>query len=82
MKINFYTKVDCPLCEKGKAVIQELANDFPLEIIEFDIYKDDALLELYQVMIPVVEMDGEVVSYGMIDKNVVRKRLLVKLGDS
>lgn len=82
MKINFYTKVDCPLCEKGKAVIEQLANEFPLEIIEFDIYKDDALLELYQVMIPVVEMDGEVVSYGMIDKNVVRKRLLAKLGDS
>lgn len=74
--INFYTKTNCPLCEKGKAVVQELAKEFPLEIHEFDIYEDDALLELYQVMIPVVEIDGEVVSFGMIDKNEVRKRLL------
>ncbi|MBM6618997.1 glutaredoxin family protein [Bacillus suaedaesalsae] len=82
VKINFYTKIDCPLCDKGKAVVQELANEFPVELIEWDIYKDDELLELYQVMIPVVEIDEEVISYGILDKNLIRKRLLEKTGVS
>ncbi|KAA0548802.1 glutaredoxin family protein [Bacillus sp. BGMRC 2118] len=86
MKLNFYTKTDCPLCEKGKALIYELLyelqNEFPIELVEFDIYQDDTLLELYQVMIPVVEIDEEVISYGILDKSLIRKRLLEKTGVS
>jgi glutaredoxin len=79
MKVTLYSKVDCGLCEKAKTVLQELQREFSFEIEEIDIYKDDRLLEKYQLMIPVVEMDGEEIEYGIIHKDVVRKRLLHKL---
>ncbi|MFD2214680.1 glutaredoxin family protein [Metabacillus endolithicus] len=75
-KITFYSKENCSLCEKGIAIIHELKNelDFHYEVV--DIYKDDVLLEKFQIMIPVVEIDNEVISYGVLDKNSIRNRLL------
>jgi glutaredoxin len=74
--INLYSKTNCPLCDKAKQVLQELQREFSFHINEIDIYQDDALLEKYQLMIPVVEIDGEEVDFGMIQKDVIRKRLL------
>ena len=75
MHIRLYTKTNCPLCEKAKAVLTELQADYSFTIEEIDIYQDDALLEKYQLMIPVIELDGEEIGYGMIEKEMVRKRL-------
>jgi glutaredoxin len=74
--INLYSKTNCPLCDKAKQVLQELQKEFTFQIREIDIYQDDALLEKYQLMIPVVEIDGEEVDFGIIQKDVIRKRLL------
>ncbi|MFC4183291.1 glutaredoxin family protein [Saccharococcus thermophilus] len=76
MKINLYSKTNCPLCDKAKQVLQELQNEFSFQINEIDIYQDDTLLEKYQLMIPVVEIDGEEVDFGLVQKDVIRKRLL------
>ncbi|BDG37419.1 glutaredoxin family protein [Saccharococcus caldoxylosilyticus] len=76
MKINLYSKTNCPLCDKAKQVLQELQNEFSFQINEIDIYHDDKLLEKYQLMIPVVEIDGEEIDFGMVQKDVIRKRLL------
>ncbi|MFE7060572.1 glutaredoxin family protein [Sutcliffiella sp. NPDC057660] len=78
MNLKFYTKVDCPLCEKAKVRLQELQSEMDFTIEEVDIYQDDALLEKYQIMIPVVELDGEMLGYGIINKEEIRKRLLEK----
>lgn len=75
MHIRLYTKTNCPLCDKAKAVLTELQADYRFTMEEIDIYEDDALLEKYQLMIPVVELDGEEIGYGMIEKETVRKRL-------
>jgi glutaredoxin len=79
MIVHLYSKVDCPLCEKAKRVLQELQKEWNFEVKEIDIYKDDALLEKYQLMIPVIEIGGEEVAYGLIHKDVIRKRLLEKM---
>jgi glutaredoxin len=78
MKITLYSKVDCGLCDKAKMILQELREEFGFELEEIDIYQDDRLLEQYQLMIPVVEIDGEEIEYGIIHKEVIRKRLLQK----
>lgn len=75
-KVIFYSKENCPLCEKGIEVLTEVQKEIPFQYEVVDIYKDDALLELYQVMIPVVKIDEKIVSYGILDKDVIRKRLL------
>lgn len=75
-----YTRQICPLCEKAKVVMEELQEEFAFSFKEQDIYKDDQLLEKYQLMIPVIEVDGIVVAYGQIKKDFIRKRLLEKMG--
>ncbi|CAG9620719.1 glutaredoxin family protein [Sutcliffiella rhizosphaerae] len=79
MNLTFYTKVDCPLCEKAKIKLMELQREWNFSIEENDIYKDDVLLEKYQLMIPVVEHEGEMLAYGQISKEEIRKRLLEKI---
>ncbi|KGP72878.1 glutaredoxin [Pontibacillus yanchengensis Y32] len=70
-----YGKKDCHLCEDAKAVLKELQGEFDFTIKELDIYEDDRLLERYQVMIPVVEIDGEEVDFGQISEHLIRNRL-------
>lgn len=75
IEVNFYTKIGCPLCDKGMAILLELKKEFPLDIKEIDIYQDDELLEKYQIMIPVVEIEGEEVDYGILVKDTIRDYL-------
>jgi glutaredoxin len=75
MKIVLYSKENCCLCDNAKAVLQELAQEYEFTLEEIDIYKDDELLEKYQIMIPVVEIEGEEVECGIIHKDVISKRL-------
>ena len=77
-----YSKENCSLCEKAKKILEEISAEIPLKINEVDIYQDDILLEKYQIMIPVVEINGEEVEYGIIHKDVIRKRLLEKIKNS
>ncbi|MGN7941098.1 glutaredoxin family protein [Virgibacillus sp. 6R] len=75
-KVIFYSKENCSLCEKGLALVEELQKEIPFDYEVVDIYKDDELLELYQIMIPVVKIDNEIASYGILEKDLIRKRLL------
>ncbi|MBU7595082.1 MULTISPECIES: glutaredoxin family protein [Bacillaceae] len=75
-EVIFYSKENCSLCDKGLAIILELQKEFDFEYKVVDIYQDDKLLEKFQIMIPVVEIAEEVVTYGILDKDSIRKRLL------
>lgn len=75
MKVVLYSKDECCLCDNAKAILQDLQKEFSFQVEEVDIYKDDTLLEKYQIMIPVVEIDGEEVQCGIIQKDMIRKRL-------
>ncbi|PMC34476.1 glutaredoxin [Bacillus sp. UMB0899] len=75
-KVVFYSKENCSLCDKGLAIIHELQEEFDFEYEIVDIYQDDELLEKFQIMIPVVEIEKEVATYGILDKDSIRKRLL------
>ncbi|WP_368657899.1 glutaredoxin family protein [Metabacillus halosaccharovorans] len=75
-KVIFYSKENCSLCDKGLAIIHELQEEFDFEYKVVDIYQNDELLEKFQIMIPVVEIEEEVVTYGILDKDSIRKRLL------
>ncbi len=80
LTVTFYSKENCCLCDEGLDIVEELQEEYPLTINVVDIYKDDALLEKYQIMIPVVEVDGEEVDFGILSKEKIRKRLLSLIG--
>lgn len=79
MKVTLYSKENCSLCDKGKKLLEELQDEIQFSIEEVDIYKDDMLLEKYQIMIPVAEVDGDMLGYGIFNKVDIRNRLLEKI---
>jgi hypothetical protein len=62
--VTLYSRDGCHLCDEARSAIlatrEERAERF--ELREVDIESDDALLAAYLERIPVVEVDGRVVS--------------------
>jgi glutaredoxin len=69
IKLTFFTKENCGLCNEAKEIIQSLRLEHKIEVTEIDIYSYDELLEKYQLMIPVIQINGETIAYGKIHKN-------------
>ncbi|AOH57058.1 glutaredoxin [Peribacillus muralis] len=70
MKTNefiLYSRQRCPLCDEAKAILEEVKRDSGISYKEIDIHSDDALLEKFAMMIPVIEWKEEIVQYGKVD---------------
>jgi len=71
-----YSRQGCHLCEEAMDAIVALSSaGFHFELREVDIESDEALLRSYLELIPVVEVDGEVVSELRLDEAALRARL-------
>ncbi len=54
---------------KQSYILEEIKKELGIQYEEIDIYNNrDELTELYGLMIPVVEWQGEIVQYGKVDK--------------
>jgi hypothetical protein len=61
--ITLYTRPGCHLCDEAREAILALREELPpYELSEVNIEQDDGLLARYLERIPVVAVDGEVVS--------------------
>lgn len=76
---NFYTREKCQLCKEAKEVLKILQSDYDFELIEKNIDDSDELTEKYGLMIPVIEMNKDIIQYGQIDYYTLSKRLQKKL---
>ena len=56
MRVTFYTKAGCPLCDEAEALLEEAADQVPLEVEKIDIYRDDALFQRYRYRVPVIRI--------------------------
>jgi glutaredoxin len=74
-KVLFYTRNQCGLCQDAKITLKLLEDELGFEIKEIDIDENDDLTERFGLMIPVVEMEGEILQYGQIDYFTLSKRL-------
>jgi glutaredoxin len=77
--VKLYTRKGCHLCENAEAIVMELQEKWDFQYKEEDIDRSDELTEKYGLMIPVVEIDGEEVQFGQIDKNFINEALSRKL---
>ncbi|QQZ10373.1 glutaredoxin family protein [Heyndrickxia vini] len=82
MKVIFYTREKCHLCTEAKEILNVLQNDYNFEIMEKNIDDSDELTEKYGLMIPVIEMNQEIVQYGQIDYYTLSKRFQKKVNPS
>ncbi|MBI1729918.1 glutaredoxin family protein [Candidatus Acetothermia bacterium] len=78
-KLIFYTKPDCPLCEKAFVVVKKTKKrtDFQLEIR--DITQDKVLFEKYCFDIPIIELNGVIRFRGRVTEEELGAALLNNL---
>jgi glutaredoxin len=74
--VRLYARPDCHLCDLARQELQALrADGASFELEEVDIDGDDRLLARYLERIPVVELDGEVISVLGLDSEGLRANL-------
>ncbi|MDY0405137.1 glutaredoxin family protein [Virgibacillus sp. 179-BFC.A HS] len=56
LRIIYYTKQNCSLCDNARALLGMLQNEYAFDIEERDIYTNDDWLEKYQLLIPCVQI--------------------------
>ena len=74
--VVLYARPDCHLCDQARAQLEALrAEGLSFELEEVDIDSDNRLLARYLERIPVVILDGEIVSELGLDPDGLRARL-------
>jgi glutaredoxin len=75
-EVVVYSRPGCHLCEEALETIVALhADGYRFELREVDIESEDQLLRRLLERIPVVEVDGELVSELILDITALRGRL-------
>ena len=75
-RVTLYARPDCHLCDEARSGLERLrADGLGFELEEVDIERDDELHALFLERIPVVELDGEIVSELLLDPDGLRARL-------
>jgi glutaredoxin len=72
--VTLYGRAGCHLCDEARDAISEFAGD-RIELHEVDIDSDERLLKAYLERIPVVEVDGRVVSELVFDGDAFARAL-------
>lgn len=74
--VVLYARPDCHLCDEARAQLEVLrAEGLGFQLEEVNIDSDDRLLARYLERIPVVVLDGEIVSELGLDSGELRARL-------
>ncbi|HWW67324.1 MAG TPA: glutaredoxin family protein [Solirubrobacterales bacterium] len=75
-EVIVYSRPGCHLCEEVvEAIVALRSEGYRFELREVDIEGDEALLRSHLERIPVVEVDGAVVSELLFDEAGLRARL-------
>ena len=75
MIVTLYTRPECHLCDEARERLLALRDGDRFELREVDIESDDGLMARYVARIPVVEVEGEVISELEPDPDALRARL-------
>ena len=73
--VRIYTKARCPLCDEARAVLADLAARVSFTLEEVDIRSSQEAWARLRYKVPVVEVDGEVVSTLRVDAAMLAHRL-------
>ena len=75
IRLTIYSRADCHLCHEMRAVVETVAREWPLELVEVDVDGDPALEAAYGTRIPVLCVDGNEAFEGRMDAAALRARL-------
>ncbi len=75
-QLRFYGRPGCHLCDEALAAIEAMREELaPFELEQVDIESDDRLLKAFLERIPVVEIDGRIVSELALDRSALWRTL-------
>jgi glutaredoxin len=75
-RVVLFTRPECHLCDEARVGLERLrAEGLDFELEEVDIETDDELHARFLERIPVVELDGEIVSELHLDADALTARL-------
>ena len=75
MRVVLYGRAACCLCDVAESRILALRERRPFDLVKVDVAADPSLEARYGTTIPVVEVDGRVVSEGRFDERAVARAL-------
>lgn len=67
MRVTFYTKAGCHLCEEARDMLEDIAALTQFELTEIDIRGDTNIFEQYRYRIPVIIIDEDTIVEGRIE---------------
>ena len=76
IKLQLYTKADCPLCDEAKKSLELLTTQFPIQIEEIDITANLGLFTKYKEIIPVLELEGKRLFVHQIHVKDLKRKLM------
>ena len=76
--VTIYSKKECHLCDIAKEELEALQCDYEFSLKEVDIENDKLAFEKYKYLIPVIEVDGEIISTYRVNKKKLTDILKVK----
>jgi len=71
-QVRLYITSNCHLCQVARSKLVALQRTIPFNVVPVNIEGDDELEKRFAIEVPVVEVDGEVVTVGQIDLDAVR----------
>lgn len=79
LKVPYYTKENCALCDDAYGLLVMLQDYYPFQIETRDIYTNDAWLEEYQLIIPVVQIKDVFLNCEQMDLPTIESTLKAAL---
>ena len=74
--VRLYSRPDCHLCDEARAGLESLlAQGLQFRLEEVDIDSDHRLLTRFLERIPVVELEGEIISELVMDPESVKAKV-------
>lgn len=67
LKVTFYTKAGCHLCDEARDMLDEIASQTSYELTEIDIRRDPESFERYRYRIPVIMINETLVAEGRVE---------------
>jgi glutaredoxin len=75
LSVTIYSKKECHLCQIAKEELEIIRREFYFTLEEVDIEKDALVYEKFKHRIPIVEVDGEIISSGRVNGKKLKDKL-------
>ena len=79
IRLTLYSRIDCPLCEEMREVVDLVAREVPLSLDVVDVDSDAALVAAYGDEVPVLCVAGRKAFAVRVEPAALRARLAAEL---